>query len=121
MNLRHAFADRARLVSVEHGGHGVYLAAGDACADRVGTDFLVTGRRPAADLTYPAEHAGLRDELAHLTTVDGTPGALAEVRDGHGLGYQTRGGVTTDGRAVGLVHTTAPSTSEQWGGQPAGR
>jgi CubicO group peptidase (beta-lactamase class C family)/pimeloyl-ACP methyl ester carboxylesterase len=83
-NLQRAFGGRARLVSVEHGGHGVYLAAGNACADRIGTDFLVTGRRPAADLTCPAEHAGLRGELEHLTTVDGTPGALAEVRDAHG-------------------------------------
>ena len=32
---------------------------------------------------------------------------------GEGLGYQSRSGVTDDGRAVTLVHTTSPSTAEQ--------
>lgn len=50
VNLRRAFGDRARMVSVDSGGHGVYLANGNACGDAAVTEFLVTGRRPAADI-----------------------------------------------------------------------
>ncbi|GAA3544894.1 hypothetical protein GCM10022419_026400 [Nonomuraea rosea] len=39
---------RARI-GVDAGGHGSYLANGNACGDRTVTDFLVTGRRPAQD------------------------------------------------------------------------
>ena len=83
-NLQRAFGDRARLVGVNHGGHGAYLAAGNACADQIGTDFLLTGALPIRDLTCPAAHDGLRGAMEHLTTVDRSPGVLAEVRDGHG-------------------------------------
>jgi pimeloyl-ACP methyl ester carboxylesterase len=51
LNLRRAFGDRARMVSVDSGGHGAYLANGNTCGDSVVTDFLVTGRRPAADVS----------------------------------------------------------------------
>ncbi|WP_345561490.1 alpha/beta hydrolase [Nonomuraea rosea] len=34
---------------MDAGGHGSYLANGNACGDRTVTDFLVTGRRPAQD------------------------------------------------------------------------
>lgn len=91
VHLRRAFGARARLVSVDHGGHGVYLAAGNACADRVGTDFLLTGVPPATDLACPAAHAGLQGALHHLTTVDGAPGALAEVRDARGTAVLSSG------------------------------
>lgn len=93
-NLRRAFGDRARLVSVDQGGHGVYLAAGNACADRIGTDFLLTGARPRMDVTCPTAHgahAGLQGELEHLTAVDGTPGVVAEVRDAAGTAVMTSG------------------------------
>ena len=36
-------------MSVDAGGHGSYLANGNACGDATVTDFLVTGRRPAQD------------------------------------------------------------------------
>ncbi|MFB9202458.1 alpha/beta hydrolase [Nonomuraea spiralis] len=49
LKLRAAFGDRARMVSVDAGGHGSYLANGNACGDRTVTEFLVTGRRPATD------------------------------------------------------------------------
>jgi len=98
--LRRAFGDRARLVSVEHGGHGAYLAAGNACADGIGTDFLLGGALPATDPTCPRRHAGLRAALEHLTTVDGATGALAEVRDAHGPAVQASG--------VADVRTGAP-------------
>ncbi|MET9695336.1 alpha/beta hydrolase [Streptomyces sp. NPDC006529] len=49
LKMREAFGPRARLVTVDHGGHGVYLGNGNACADRAVTDFLTTGHRPSAD------------------------------------------------------------------------
>ncbi|MFI2607506.1 alpha/beta hydrolase [Kitasatospora sp. NPDC018619] len=53
--LRAAFGERARMVTVDSGGHDVYRANGNACGDRVVTDFLTTGRRPARDVLCPAE------------------------------------------------------------------
>ncbi|MBD0690709.1 alpha/beta hydrolase [Streptomyces sp. CBMA123] len=54
LKLRAAFGDRARMVTVDAGGHGVYRAHRNACGDAVVTDFLVTGRRPAEDVFCPA-------------------------------------------------------------------
>lgn len=53
LNLRSALGDRARLVTVESGGHGMYLAHGNACGDRAVTAFLRTGQRPERDVTCP--------------------------------------------------------------------
>ncbi|WP_367433129.1 alpha/beta hydrolase [Streptomyces celluloflavus] len=53
LKMRSALGDRARLVTVDHGGqggHGAYLANGNACGDRAVTTFLTTGRRPAGDM-----------------------------------------------------------------------
>ncbi|MEN8649362.1 alpha/beta hydrolase [Streptomyces sp. 21So2-11] len=47
--LRTALGDRARMVTVDALGHGSYVTNGNACGDRVVTDFLVTGARPARD------------------------------------------------------------------------
>ncbi|MFJ1705157.1 alpha/beta hydrolase [Kitasatospora sp. NPDC088346] len=54
LKLRQAFGGRARMVAVDSGGHDAYLANGNACGDALVTDFLVTGRRPAADTRCPA-------------------------------------------------------------------
>ncbi|MFF6774311.1 alpha/beta hydrolase [Streptomyces sp. NPDC012637] len=51
LEMRAALGARARLVSVDHGGHGMYLGNGNACGDRTVTRFLLTGERPAADAT----------------------------------------------------------------------
>ncbi|MFW6691148.1 alpha/beta hydrolase [Streptomyces sp. MAR4 CNX-425] len=53
LRMRAALGDRARLVTVDSGGHGSYLANGNACGDRAVTAFLTTGRRPAADTFCP--------------------------------------------------------------------
>lgn len=53
LNLRAALGDRARLVTVESGGHGAYLGTGNACGDRTVTAFLRTGQRPARDVSCP--------------------------------------------------------------------
>ncbi|MGW1197282.1 alpha/beta hydrolase [Streptomyces sp. NPDC002536] len=51
--MRRALGDRARLVSVDAGGHGSYLANGNACGDRKVTDFLTDGKRPDGDAFCP--------------------------------------------------------------------
>ncbi|GGZ15308.1 hypothetical protein GCM10010387_04530 [Streptomyces inusitatus] len=50
VKLREALGRRARMVSVDAGGHGVYLGVGNACADRTVTGFLTTGERPEGDI-----------------------------------------------------------------------
>ncbi|HUR08994.1 MAG TPA: alpha/beta hydrolase [Nonomuraea sp.] len=49
LKMRQAFGQRARMVSVDSGGHGVYLANGNTCGDQSVTDFLTTGRLPLRD------------------------------------------------------------------------
>ncbi|MFD7978668.1 alpha/beta hydrolase [Streptomyces sp. NPDC059071] len=51
LKMREALGARARLVSVDRGGHGMYLSNGNACGDHTVTRFLLTGERPAADVT----------------------------------------------------------------------
>nr|WP_265868962.1 alpha/beta hydrolase [Streptomyces sp. SKN60] len=51
LKMREALGSRARMVSVDRGGHGMYLSNGNACGDRTVTRFLLTGERPAADVT----------------------------------------------------------------------
>ncbi|MEU6488373.1 alpha/beta hydrolase [Streptomyces sp. NPDC046887] len=53
LNMRQALGDRTRLVTLDRGGHGMYLANGNACGDRLVTDFLTTGTRPDHDTTCP--------------------------------------------------------------------
>jgi hypothetical protein len=55
LNLRRALGDRARMVTVDSGGHGAYVANGNACGDAVVTEFLVTDGRPAQDAFCPAK------------------------------------------------------------------
>lgn len=50
LKMREALGDRARLVSVDQGGHGMYLGNGNACGDRTVTAFLKTGERPERDV-----------------------------------------------------------------------
>ncbi|KAA6221470.1 alpha/beta hydrolase [Streptomyces albofaciens JCM 4342] len=55
--MRRAFGDRARMITVEAGGHGVYKGDDRTCADARTTAFLLTGARPATDITCPATRA----------------------------------------------------------------
>ncbi|MFJ8658429.1 alpha/beta hydrolase [Streptomyces sp. NPDC093795] len=50
LRMRAALGERARLVSVDRGGHGVYLGNGNACGDGAVTRFLTEGVRPAEDV-----------------------------------------------------------------------
>ncbi|WP_371097020.1 alpha/beta hydrolase [Streptomyces sanglieri] len=54
LKMRAAFGGRARMVAVDHGGHGMYLGNGNACGDHAVTEFLTTGTRPERD-TYCAD------------------------------------------------------------------
>ncbi|WP_418957761.1 alpha/beta hydrolase [Streptomyces tritici] len=54
LKMRAALGDRARLVTVEQGGHGVYLGNGNACGDATVSRFLRTGERPAEDTYCPS-------------------------------------------------------------------
>jgi pimeloyl-ACP methyl ester carboxylesterase len=59
--LRKKFGKRARLVSVDQGGHGVYLFDDNPCGLNVTTRYLVDGRLPAKDVLCPASaESGLR-------------------------------------------------------------
>ncbi|MFD5201908.1 alpha/beta hydrolase [Streptomyces sp. NPDC058375] len=51
--MRAALGERARMVTVGQGGHGMYLGNGNACGDRAVSDFLVTGKRPGRDTHCP--------------------------------------------------------------------
>jgi pimeloyl-ACP methyl ester carboxylesterase len=51
LKMREAFGNRARLVTVDAGGHDAYLANGNACGDATVTAFLTDGTRPAHDIT----------------------------------------------------------------------
>ncbi len=53
--LRRAFGERARMVTVDAGGHGSYLFIGNGCADDAVTAYLTEGSRPARDMTCAAE------------------------------------------------------------------
>ncbi|GAA3092661.1 hypothetical protein GCM10020254_42130 [Streptomyces goshikiensis] len=62
LKMRRALGDRARLVTVDHGGHGVYLAGTSTCGDRAVTHYLTTGTRPPTRTpTAPPDTGGVRD------------------------------------------------------------
>ncbi|ALU95545.1 hydrolase [Streptomyces globisporus C-1027] len=54
LKLRQALGQRARMVTADQGGHGVYPFGTNTCANEATTTFLTTGKRPAADLRCAA-------------------------------------------------------------------
>ena len=52
--LNRKFGDRARRVTVDGSGHGVYVLGKNACALNVGTGYLVDGTMPARDTSCTA-------------------------------------------------------------------
>jgi pimeloyl-ACP methyl ester carboxylesterase len=54
---REAFGDRARLVSVDAGGHGVYVYDDNPCALNTTTRFLLDGKLPESDTFCAASTA----------------------------------------------------------------
>jgi hypothetical protein len=53
--LRQALGRRAAMVSVDQGGHGVYLFTVAPCASDIATRFLTTGGLPAHDRLCPGQ------------------------------------------------------------------
>jgi pimeloyl-ACP methyl ester carboxylesterase len=53
--LREKFGDRARLVSVDDSGHGVYVLGTNSCALNTTTRYLVEGEMPAKDTSCRAD------------------------------------------------------------------
>jgi pimeloyl-ACP methyl ester carboxylesterase len=54
LDMRKALGHRARMVTVDAGGHIAYLLLGNPCADHVTNAFLVTGALPPTDVACPA-------------------------------------------------------------------
>jgi pimeloyl-ACP methyl ester carboxylesterase len=54
LGLRAAFGERARLVSVDQGGHTVYATTPNGCANQIATAFLADGTLPEGDVSCPA-------------------------------------------------------------------
>lgn len=54
LQMRRALGDRARMVTADQGGHGVYVLVGNTCVDRIVTGFLAEGERPGRDMTCAA-------------------------------------------------------------------
>lgn len=57
--LRKDFAKRSKLVSVDQGGHGVYIVTPNTCANALATAYLVDGKMPAHDRFCVAEQDAL--------------------------------------------------------------
>jgi len=53
--LRRALDGRAAMVSVDQGGHGVYLFTDAPCANDIATAFLARGALPARDSVCPGQ------------------------------------------------------------------
>lgn len=49
LQMRHRMGDRSRMVTVDDGGHGVYVLNDNACANNVTTSYLVDGELPSRD------------------------------------------------------------------------
>ncbi|MFK0248027.1 alpha/beta hydrolase [Amycolatopsis azurea] len=56
--MRRALGDRARIVTVDEGGHGVWLSDENACGNNAVNRFLVDGKRPAHDTACAADNGG---------------------------------------------------------------
>lgn len=57
LRTRRALGERARMVTVDQGGHVAYLTGSNACGNDAVTDYLATGKRSAHDSYCPAEPA----------------------------------------------------------------
>jgi D-alanyl-D-alanine carboxypeptidase len=72
-------------------GVAVGAPAGNDVLRRDAAATVTAAESTAAESTNAADHARLRELLQRLTTVDGGPGALVEVRDRRGSAVLTRG------------------------------
>lgn len=80
MELRRALGQRARLVSIDQGGHGAYLLGDNACANNAATRYLVAGELPRHD-TFCGSGGGWFGKLGKAEK-DRRERALRALRDG---------------------------------------
>ena len=57
LGMRDALRRRARFVSVDQGGHTVYLLTPNLCGNQIATAFLAEGTLPGRDVSCPADAA----------------------------------------------------------------
>ncbi|MFJ8914101.1 alpha/beta hydrolase [Amycolatopsis sp. NPDC102389] len=76
---RRALGDRARIVTVDEGGHGVWLTDENACGNNAVNRFFVEGKRPAHDTACAADNGGLFASMTPEQRREREK-ALAEVR-----------------------------------------
>jgi pimeloyl-ACP methyl ester carboxylesterase len=62
--LRRSLGQRAAFVSVDQGGHGVYLLTAATCANDIGTAFLTAGELPSRDRLCPGQSPPALSPLA---------------------------------------------------------
>jgi pimeloyl-ACP methyl ester carboxylesterase len=74
--FRQKFGDRARLVSIDQGGHGAYLFDDNPCGLNTTTRFLVDGKRPATDKFCPASQAVRQDNGKRIVKTEPWPTLL---------------------------------------------
>ncbi|MFD7316976.1 alpha/beta hydrolase [Streptomyces sp. NPDC059883] len=53
LRTRRALGERARMVTIDQGGHVAYLSGSNACGNNAVNDCLVTGKRPAHGPVLP--------------------------------------------------------------------
>ncbi|ANN14884.1 hydrolase [Amycolatopsis orientalis] len=82
--MRRALGDRARIVTVDEGGHGVWLTDENACGNNAVNRFFVEGKRPAYDTACAADKGGLFDSMTPEQRRDREK-ALDEVRSKQGI------------------------------------
>ncbi|KZB87245.1 alpha/beta hydrolase [Amycolatopsis regifaucium] len=78
-DMRRALGDRARIVTVDEGGHGVWLSDENACGNNAVNRFFVEGKRPAHDTACGVDKGGLFDSMSPQQRQDREK-ALDEVR-----------------------------------------
>ncbi len=65
--MRAALGDRARLVSIDQGGHGAYLLTPSVCGNVIPTAFLISGSLPDGDPFCAAETAAPPAPIRRMT------------------------------------------------------
>jgi pimeloyl-ACP methyl ester carboxylesterase len=66
-SMRKTLGERARMVSVDQGGHAVAYIEGNSCADNTVTNYLVNGTLPKVDIDCADETQATHEEAAPTT------------------------------------------------------
>jgi pimeloyl-ACP methyl ester carboxylesterase len=63
LQMRAALGQRARMITVDQGGHAIYLLSPNSCANARVTDYLVAGTLPLSDTLCPADPPAVQQLL----------------------------------------------------------